>query len=336
MPTAETGSGPTTGEASTSPDTDADADATASASPASSDATAATSGGADTDETTQGSETTGDSTGDVDAPTVYFFSDWSSGLLLDDAWTECLGACDDGMEVLSTAAEGRAFPTENFMRITCWEGSLGWANVRVRADDSNVPEVQIGDSVFFRWYFRPMPGDPTSMTDDNGFHGTEFWANTYRPFGAADDHGMAGWRWAIGVAAAPIGHSWYSLGSTGEMGWNGITGPLARETVYRLEYGMTRTSETEYEVHARVHDTDGTLLYDDEDFTLADWAGMPEATLASDGPFPSDGTEWTNVQDWRLGLNGCSAPYGWGYAEYAAAAICDDWCGAYPIPGVEN
>ena len=182
-----------------------------------------------------------------------------------------------------------------------------------------------------------MAGDPVSLGADNVFHGTEFWADTSRPFGATDTHGSDGWMWSLDVTASPSGSQWqYGVGAQGELGWGGITGPLLREAVYRLEYGMTRISETEYEIHARIHDADDALLFDTEDFTLANWSSQPEINLVNDGPYASDGSEWTTIADWRLGLNGCVAPFGWGYAEYAAAAICDDWCGPYPISGVED
>lgn len=210
---------------------------------------------------------------------------------------------------------GLNFPSTNVMRITV-DSTDGLARVTV----DNLPTIGIGESLYFRWYFRAAFPNTISDPRTHPIEGT--WAN-----GSARN-------WAYQCEqdvddALPA--RFYFPGSIGVGGYETAAG-LSKNATYRHELQINRTGTTTFVAHARVYDTDdSTLLYDDDDFieefsspdSLAD---NPEQTFQL-----ADSIGW-----WHVGIEGLADPRPETptvmYYQGCFAASIIDWCGPY-TPG---
>ena len=113
---------------------------------------------------------------------------------------------------------------------------------------------------------------------------------------------------------------------------------------YRLEYYVHFTSDTSIQVHPRVYDASGQLLFDDNTFRQQDWTGMgaDTATLASyyaagrdfcvnPGPNPNHPDNPVPLRSFGLGNNGQNGALDTGLAWYFADVQIrtDTWPGPY-------
>ena len=110
---------------------------------------------------------------------------------------------------------------------------------------------------------------------------------------------------------------------------------LSKGAVYRIEHGWTRESDTTFRAYARIHDVNDVLIGDSLDFDN-EWPPYQNLTEVHTVD-PAMDDWWEGSQWYRLGINGADgSAIGEDIFEYAGFAVCNDWCGAYPIQGVED
>lgn len=193
-----------------------------------------------------------------------FASDWVTGTPKDnwDLYDEWNGGT--GIQLMSVAP-GIAPGGGNALKVL-QRGELA-AAVRKNAI---VPQ---GTDFYVRFYFR---NDDTSSSGDHCAAGDVYeYANlTY----LRKSSGPNDWQHIISVYGCgfvyPVGH------------WH-LRNRLARQAWYRMEFFIHFTSPTAIQVHPRIYDVTGGLLYQDADYQQADfggsgnWNGSQTWTLAS-------------------------------------------------------
>lgn len=220
-------------------------------------------------------------------------------------------------EVVST---GHGLPSANALHVVGQpnSGLNGFSSDNIRV--AGLPVPRVGESLYYRWYMAVTVPDRISSSPgghpiQDGQTGAETnWSlntliyqnGTWQPdFGTA--YGADIWpnnRWQ-----APV---------------------LQKNTVYRFELRIHRLADG-FNMHARIFDADGTLLYDDDDFVNRDGS----ATLADEYVLP-----WHNVNNlsgFQIGTNGprnnwgpLQQGVGVSYYYQGAIAICTgNWCGPY-------
>jgi PKD repeat protein len=275
---------------------------------------------------------------DPPAGGVYMWTDWStatggSSTAIRDAgkarpWTGLEGNATAGaFEVLSTAGTGRDYPTTNFLRLRAMDSPYqdGWAFLTYVGADRYIPQVQVGDSVFVRYYFRNTI-NATASSLDNDTHGNEWGpgGNPVYPYNVTEFSGVSGYR----LQFYPNTGVQYGIGS-------GL--PLSKNVTYRIEHGIVRTGATTYVIRARVYDVTGRLVHASQDFDRRGWDG--QAGTLADTEFTGDDRTWSGVTNFRIGLNGLAgltSANEHDVFEYAGFAVCSSWCGAYNASGTEN
>ncbi len=267
---------------------------------------------------------------------VLFHSDWSTATGTGDAalrdtnkakpWTGTAGlggAGQGGNEVRSTAADGRDYPTTNYLRTTGKRSNQGWNELFFQASDGYVPKPAVGESVYVRMYFRLIVAN--SFTGDGETHGAYF------------DDAPGGTNWGPQALGVYVQHFtagvWNFLISTDAGQFPRYYGPgnhaLNRNQTYRIEMAYHRTGTNTYQLEGRIYDVAGHLLYDNSSFNT-DYYG-PTGTNLQNRTFTTSGAGAASISGFKIGLNGLTGmtadvPY----AEYAAVAICkNDWCGPY-------
>ncbi|MGE0278357.1 MAG: hypothetical protein AB7R40_23420 [Nitrospiraceae bacterium] len=283
--------------------------------------------------------------------TVHFWSDWSTATGTTSAaiydtnkakpWTLTAGhgePGEGGLAVRVTATDSRDYPTTNYLRITGYWQSSGWNELKFIASDNYIPAsaVGVGDTIVLRFYARFIAANSYQGNDDET-HGIYF-----------DSTGSQGW--SAGGQAVGI----YEQHFTNDV-WNYLVVPdtdqnphyfgpgtnaLNRNTTYRFELGWVRTGTNTYQMLARIYNATGTLLYDTSAFD--DNYYGPGGTSLSGRTMTKSTTNneagHSTMRGLKIGLNGLSGlttdtvPF----MEMAGLAICSNWCGAYPIAGVEN
>lgn len=260
---------------------------------------------------------------------VVFVSDWSTGTGTGDAARRDTGkslpwdtASTTGAEIVSSA--GLDFPTTNVAQITAI-ATTGPA-VRWVLDESNgdIPLPGIGESIYYRWYTRIAITDSYDPSD-----------NAYHP---QEDGGGGGSQtnWGQRITINTDG--------TLRLGWqlrgtntypnnryaaqgNGSGVLLNKDQTYRVEYRVLRTGAGTMNIHSRIYDSSGTLLYDDGDF----WNLNSTVSLESD---PSIAINiLANMQGFAAGSNGFfgdepESDLLWAYLG-GVMIRTDDWCGPY-------
>lgn len=291
--------------------------------------------------------------------TVYFFSDWrtatgnSANAFSDGGkWTvEGNGTFGAGgiSAVRVTATDSRDYPTTNYLRQNNQSGGAGqvneWAELGFDAADNIIPTSAVdaaGDTLGLRFYvnFRV----PNTFTADCDFHGVYF--TTAVNGGSGWPPGAMGLQWYPSCDIGTPANQWtatitgYSGSSPDhyacEVGGNDVF--LDLNTTYRFETLWIRTGTNTYTLRKRIYNQAGTLLCDTNNFT-SDWFGPPGTNLSSvtfnTSSFGGAGSG--AMRGFKIGVNGgATMTAGSIYAEWAAVAICNSWCGAYPISGVEN
>jgi hypothetical protein len=134
--------------------------------------------------------------------------------------------------------------------------------------------------------------------------------------------GASGWQTVVGTLNAGY-----------PMNYWGPSATLTRGAWYRFEFHVRYVDATHIQVHPRVYDATGTLLWSDGDFRQADygattpWNGSDTWTLASyyaaGYSFPVDPTQ---LENFALGNNGQAGASDTGLAWYfAGIEIRTDW-----------
>ena len=252
------------------------------------------------------------------APAVAFASDWGAATgnsrnALTDGSKWSGGSAGTSLNVVS--ASGLDFPTTNVLRV---EQAGRWGGVNA---DGLWPLPNIGETIYFRIYWRngvtssdtragdKHPIQSCSMAGNNC--GDLWWKHNY-PGGST-------WRLRMG-AQDGTGH----LFSPGRV--------MLYNTTYRMEWAMTRIGTTTWNLHARVYDSSGVLVYSDEDFTCVLY--QHGETLA-DLPIVTT-NDPTSQQERLIGYQGTASIDTDKTGEYmyfgAYATSLSDWIGPY-IPG---
>jgi uncharacterized protein YjdB len=255
-----------------------------------------------------------------------FTSDWSSELGLttlaktDGSRWNIISDPGNGLSVLNTC-QSLGFPSATCLQVDGVQSATGFA----RLAKTGMPIPAVGESMYFRWYYRheqPSLGDNSQHPIESGQAGGLDWCfntettsnTTWRPeFRTGGDQGNA------------LLARW--------------TGPTLRQGVtYRFEMQIQKISNTELYLHVRVYDAAGNLIASDADFTN-DRLGNTGANARNLGMnpvlhFATNGG--TNLHEIRAGVNGISNSDWFPRVRYGyqgAFAVCrGGWCGAY-APG---
>lgn len=245
---------------------------------------------------------------------VIWSADWGTALgttnsaLSDGSRFSLVGG--SGLEVISAA--GLGFPTPNVLRVTARAETEGFAFLR----KTGLPIPQVGESNFYRWYFRAtMPDgleDPEThpFQDGNAASQTNWLFHVYHTAGA----GM----WRPQLRARVDANAWPN---------DRWSGPALRKNVtYRFEVQIARVATNSFRMNVRVYDEAGALIHGNNAFANENRT----ATLASNPTF----TFWSlpNLEGLNAGVNGIfgTAPFPFIYGYQAGLAVCrGDWCGAY-------
>lgn len=257
---------------------------------------------------------------------VVFFSDWRTATGTTDnaardaaKWT---GTYTTNPEVRVTAADGRDFPSTNYLRLT--DAACG---VWFQPSDAKYPVPGVGESLYLRFYVR----NTTSLSSGPDSHGIYFsdqplvWGPHVTGFYVDSiDSGDLEWYVSASQHANHINDRYYRAGAQTH---------LENGSSFRQELKITIASASTYTLEARIFDMSGSLL----DGAWIGHPGYPNAGVAlSTKTFTRQGSDFSSLQGLTVGLEDPQGGSG-GYMEVACLAIAtDDWCGAYPIAGVED
>jgi len=293
-------------------------------------------------------------------PTVHVCSDWStatgstrnavadSSSACSTPWTNVAGHMmnvefADAATVVATSGSGLNFPATNFLRLIAYDGSpsaegiaqLAWndgTNYTSGGVHPSIPTLGVGDSLGIRFYIRAIyPYDAL----DTETHGDE-WAVWPDPWSI--DYRFSATNWQIDLAGMPASNPGAVAVNDG-MGINASGArPLVKDSVYRVDYLVIGVASDSLRTRARVSSSQDRLLFDSEDFISSSFSNG--TTLASQTFAATTQDFTTALRRFRIGLNGIAGLTtgndGFVAFEWAAVAMCDSWCGAYPIVGSEN
>jgi hypothetical protein len=216
---------------------------------------------------------------------------------------------EESLEVVPSA--GLDFPSPNVLRVTATAARTGFSRIVV----TTLPQPVIGESRFYRFYFRAMW--PAGL-EDNATHPIE-------------DDNARGWAFTCSHDGTVPGtwQPYYGVDATTN-GWERFrwyVPEIQKGVTYRFENQLERIGDTTFHMHVRVYDAAGALLYDDEDILGADGtlslSSVPELVL----PTPD------SLQRFQAGNNGIGGdmpPFPFVYAYEGAFCIrADTWCGPY-------
>ena len=232
-------------------------------------------------------------------------------------------------------------------------GLRSWADVR-----KNPFIATANTDYYLRYYF--MTNDTSGIFED---HGVEPWINAAQAWDLEyinKNEGASAWGLKFYLGAnATDGHGgtypWLRWYLRGQQPGPGPSQLLSYNTWYRLEYWVHFTTANHIQVHPRVYDASGTLLYQDADFVREDngngylWCGSTQWSLADwysrstacnpGGDFqvngqPASDQAASTLQSLVMGNNGSSGRQSGATTKptrfwyYAAVKICGDtWCG---------
>jgi uncharacterized protein YjdB len=175
---------------------------------------------------------------------------------------------------------------------------------------------------YVRFYMR---NDDTSPSDDHAVEPGLFADSWNSLIYIRKSSSASGWQNVIGTINAGYPINFWNTGAT-----------LAHGVWYRFEYYIHYVDATHIQIHPRVYDASGTLVWSDADFKQADygattpWNGSDTWTLASyyaaGYSFPVDPTKLVNF---AMGNNGQAGAVDTGLAWYFAGVVIrtDQWPG---------
>src|SRR3990172_3528686 len=246
---------------------------------------------------------------------VLFESEWNDSLgnsttaLRDGTrWSTVLGS-SDALYIVSS--EGFDFPMANILRSE-QEDSVSAKGV---IGEALWPLPDIGETIYFRIYWRNE--NPTAAT------GGDTHNHPIQPCRLAGSDCPSAWlvHTHVGLPGWDMGVSYESPGPTKR--FKVPTNSLSYNTTYRIEWAQTRVDTNTWNGHMRLYASNGTLLYDDDDFSTG------SETLAENVNVFFNNAE--AIQDMLIGWEGGAGVVGGGeYHYYGGFAVCDTtWCGAY-------
>ena len=246
---------------------------------------------------------------------LLFESDWSTATGTDRAavsdgerWTQ-VGTNNVHAGVIP--ADGLDFPTANVLEVV----ADGHGKV-IRYDALPIPGI--GESRFYRWYFRVVVPDEFSSDDPNT-----------HPIQDGNAAGQTNWMFNVNFdyAATGVWNMRFSVATPEtdwpNYGWEPPT--LDKHVTYRIELRVDRVGDDTFQLHPRIYGSDDTLLYDDDDFQNIDRTD----TLASTPTFRfRDLANLNGLNSGYNGLGGVTDPMTI-YYEGAFCVRSDTWCGPY-------
>lgn len=226
------------------------------------------------------------------AESLVFSSDWSTATGSSAAAVRDTGSTTPWAEVTNPAqhavianASGLGFPAsmQNALRVT-YDGS---SSAEVRCFDCWTAP-QIGQSLYYRWYFR------FDIPDSYG----DLPIQPHHPFAARFGQCPFEWEFKFGPRAdgsLEMSIPFYASSVIVEPAM-----PLQKSATYRVELAFHRQAATTYKVDVRLYDQAGALVFDDATLQVA---GTPGQTLASLDPDITISQD-TCLQSLQLGSNG--------------------------------
>lgn len=259
---------------------------------------------------------------------VIFESNWATELGGSDnavrdggrwSWYAEFNGADPTVQLLSVVSGGP--DARNALRVQ-QRGEVFAANIE---KDDFIP---LSTDYYVRYYMRNDDTSPSgdhvvtvetfnypNLTYMRKYSDTGSWEFVISMYGCGEHYPLNHWgpwqRWPLTLAAP-------AQMSSGQ--W------------YRFEYHIDFVDATQIQVHPRVYDATGTLLFDDDDFRQQDWTGSApdDRTLASyyaaGGSFCVDPTY---MNDFGMGNNGQAGAQDTGLSWYFAAVQIrnDTWPG---------
>jgi hypothetical protein len=251
-------------------------------------------------------------------PGVLFFSDWRTGtgnaqnVLTDGGKWDFISADFAGSIVRST---GLDFPSDNVFRVEGAGRRAGWVDLH----HTRMPVPAVGESRYYRWYIRVTM--PDGLSDDQTH--------------PIQDNYLVNWGFYVINARGPAG---VPAGKWSPQFWNEggpwphtrFSGPMLDKNVtYRVEMQLHRLTANTWNMHVRIYNTAGTLLYDDDDFRNGDRS----ASLASNPSLSLVNPQGLNgITAGNNGIGSEPTPPPWPFTISYQGAFCvrsDTWCGAY-------
>lgn len=259
---------------------------------------------------------------------VVFASDWGTAVGQSDAamrdtesetpWSAHTGN-GRGSEIVSS--DGFDFPSPNVLAVIAEDGDGdGDASSNILRYTS-IPVPAAGESLFYRWYIRvTTPDEHDAISTDPETHPIQ------------DGFTIGDTNWAFQIITSENG-TWrasYELDSgpnSGDLRYIGRNVAFEKDVTYRFELQLHRINASQFNLHSRVYDSDGVLLYDDDDWHSANG----ETTLAENPTLNFNSV--ANLNGLNAGFNGLGGPSDlMPFPLYIQGAFCvrtDDWCGPY-------
>lgn len=268
-------------------------------------------------------------------PAPLFESDWSTAQGNTDAalrdtaqtlpWTTAQAPTATRLSSVVSAA-GLGFPAgmANVLQVRLGNDGVAAPPAQVIRVGATVaptawPTPAVGESLYYRVYKRVTIDDAyisastTHPVQDGNAAGGTNWM-----FVVESNAGAGVWRLKFEVAMAFPNNFW--------------TPPLLnRNQTYRFEWRVHRISATQFNLHARIYDSAGALLYDDDDFNNANNSAQLDDLPALDFRAGAvDNLRGMNAGTNGLGNNGQSGLFPMTlYYQGGVQVRSDDWCGAY-------
>lgn len=247
---------------------------------------------------------------------VVWFSDFAAGDIQDGGKWPIMGG--EELAIVSGASVG--FPTTNALRIRATAARNGFAAIR----KTGLPVPAVGQSIFYRWYFRA--DWPDNLTD-NGSHPIQDGqaaSQTNWMFNVYHNNGGPG-RWQPAF--------WTGSGIQTVWAHNRFEGPfLNKRVAYRFELQVHRVTTDGWQMHVRVYQGD-SLVAGDAEFVGVDSRGS--VTLAHVPTFRFFNV--AHLEGLNAGLNDIDPqpaagspqfPFVYGY-QGAFCVRTDTWCGPW-------
>jgi hypothetical protein len=233
-------------------------------------------------------------------------------------WEVVLGA---GLTVIDAA--GLDFPTPNVLEVMGVETAAGSGLIRFgQPRISGLPVPEVGQSLYYRWYFRTAV--PDSIDTDSG--------GAPHPIQDGQASSQTNWMFETTISRdGGWGPRLFNFPAPFPDNRWGAPAPLRKHQTYRFELQLHRVTATTFTPHVRVYDSAGTLLISDAE--ISNSGGASAATLATNPELPIRFLD--NLGRFQVGNNGP----GWTvpsnlfpFPMFYQGAVCiraDTWCGPY-------
>jgi hypothetical protein len=250
-------------------------------------------------------------------------SNWDNAFVVDSAVTDL---------------SGRGWPSQKAFRLRNNDGDVsgGAAQVQVKGDSAGLwplwDTLEVGESQYHRVYYMVDIND--TITESNHVletrDGIDNTGHHIHYVDATTD--STGWNFYARLGNPAVSYNFEPRDGSGN------DHVLPKDTTVMVETQIRRTHADSATLHARVYVWNGSamvLRYDDNDF-YGFSAASGQLSDSTNYYFP----EFSAITRYRYPLNGWGGGTGgWigdGWFTGAVSVCRVDWCGEYPIAGVEN